>query len=100
MDGLLKQKVADRQKIAQLAEAVTDLQQTVKELTEAVGMVETVEPRKISKRDATKEIKEYFDDHRRKAFYPSDVAEALNLDYSLVEDIINALVHSGEIKFA
>ena len=47
-----------------------------------------IEARDLPRDEAKKEIAQFFDENRGEVIYPSDVAEALNLSYFLVEEII------------
>jgi DNA-binding MarR family transcriptional regulator len=56
--------------------------------------------REIPVKQAKKEIRKYFNDHHGSVLYPSDIADALNLSYLLVDDLIRELEDEGEIKRA
>jgi regulator of replication initiation timing len=57
-----------------------------------------VDCREISHEQAKKEVDSFFSDHSGETIYPSDVADALNLSYLLVEEIIEELEDEGKIR--
>lgn len=57
-----------------------------------------IELRKISPKQAKKEIKEFFSKHHGETINAADIQEALNIDISLVFEIFNKLEKEGEIK--
>jgi hypothetical protein len=59
---------------------------------------EILEIREVSKKQAKKEIRKFFKDHHGEQIYPSDIMEALAIDYDLVYEICEELEKSGEIK--
>lgn len=89
MKLLLTQNRDDRDRIAALEGEVA-------ELRTAVGLEEP-EIRSISPVQGKKEIKAYFEKHDGETVFPSDVAEALALDYDLVVELVNELETKGQI---
>ena len=57
-----------------------------------------IELRDISRDQAKSEITKFFTDHYGDVIYPSDIAEALNLSYILVEEIIEELEDASQIR--
>ena len=89
---LLNQNQDDRNRI-------TTLEREVAELRDVVGLKEP-EIRSVSRAQAKKEIKAYFEKHDGETVFPSDVAEALTLDYDLVVELIDELETNGQIAKA
>jgi hypothetical protein len=82
----------------------TENQRMQKELQAAQACQSDPEPvtelRDIPRKKAKTEIARFFKQHHGEVIYPSDVAEALSLNYLLVEEIIKELIDDGEIKRA
>ncbi len=57
-----------------------------------------IELRDISRNQAKSEITQFFKNHHGDVIYPSDIAEALNLSYILVGEIIEQLEDAGQIR--
>lgn len=57
-----------------------------------------VEIREIPSDQAKEEIRAFFKAHDGEAIYPSDVMEALSLDYDLVYEICEELEKEGAVK--
>ncbi|MBM4275932.1 MAG: hypothetical protein FJ134_15955 [Deltaproteobacteria bacterium] len=57
-----------------------------------------LEIREIPREQAKKEVRAFFEAHHGKAIYPSDVMEALALDYDLVYEICEELEKEGAVK--
>lgn len=89
---LLRQNQDDRNRI-------TTLEREVAELRNAVGLA-SPEVREISRAQAIKEIKSYFEQHDGETLFPSDLSEALDLDYDLVVELIDKLETKGQIAKA
>ena len=58
--------------------------------------MEVIEVRNVNKRKAKKEVLEYLKSHGRA--YPSDIADALRLDFDIVISIIKDLLKKGKVK--
>jgi len=54
--------------------------------------------REIPREQAKEEVRAFFKAHHGEAIYPSDVMEALSLDYDLVYEICEELEQEGKIK--
>ena len=82
-----------------LATAITDLRKQISTLSEKLEavMAGAVSTRAISDDDARKEIKGYFEELHGETIYPSDIADALNLEYEMVVRLIQELCDAGEI---
>ncbi len=80
-------------------ERIEALEQVVAELQKVIGVGRGA-LRKISKAQATEEIRAYFVQHDEQVVYPSDVVEDLNLDYDLVLEVINELEKKGKVSKA
>ena len=63
---------------------------------EKLESIKVIDIRDTSKEKAKKEIIEYLKENRKA--YPSDVADALQLDFDLVLEIIKELVQQGRAK--
>jgi len=59
---------------------------------------ELLEIREIPREQAKKEIKAYFEAHHGQNIYPSDLMDALRLDYNLVWELCNELEKEEKIK--
>ena len=59
---------------------------------------ELLEIREIPRKQAKEEVRAFFKAHHGEAIYPSDVMEALSLDYDLVYEICEELEKEGNIK--
>lgn len=59
---------------------------------------EMLQLREIPREQAKEEIRKFFQDHHGEAIYPSDILEALHLDYDLVYEICEELEKEGKIK--
>jgi hypothetical protein len=57
-----------------------------------------LEVREIPREQAKEEIRAFFKDHHGKAIYPSDVMEALSLDYDLVYELCEELEREGMVR--
>jgi hypothetical protein len=57
-----------------------------------------MEIREIPRDQAKEEVRAFFKAHDGEAIYPSDVMEALSLDYDLVYEICEELEKEGKIK--
>ncbi|MFZ0052957.1 MAG: hypothetical protein WAK96_14365 [Desulfobaccales bacterium] len=57
-----------------------------------------LEIREIPREQAKEEIRAFFKTHHGKNIYPSDVMEALSLDYDLVYEICEELEKEGMVK--
>ena len=57
-----------------------------------------LEIREIPREQAKEDIRAFFKAHHGEAIYPSDVMEALSLDYDLVYEICEELEQEGKIK--
>lgn len=57
-----------------------------------------LEIREIPREQAKEEVRAFFKAHHGEAIYPSDVMEALSLDYDLVYEICEELEQEGKIK--
>ncbi|MBI3260586.1 MAG: hypothetical protein HYZ54_14095 [Ignavibacteriae bacterium] len=66
---------------------------SVREKLESIKIIET---RDINRERAEKEIIEYLKQNKRA--YPSDIADALNLDFDLVIEVVKGLAEKGRIK--
>jgi hypothetical protein len=79
-------------------------QRMQKELQAAQACQSDPEPvtdlRDIPRKKAKTEITRFFKKHHGEVIYPSDVAEALHLNYLLVEEIIEELTDEGKIERA
>ena len=58
--------------------------------------MEIIEIRKINRRKAKKEVLGYLKSHGRA--YPSDIADALRVDFDIVISIIKDLLKEGKVK--
>ena len=54
--------------------------------------------REIPREQAKEEVRAFFKAHHGETIYPSDVMEALSLDYDLVYEICEELEQEGKIK--
>lgn len=57
-----------------------------------------LEIRDIPRDQAKEEVRAFFESHHGETIYPSDVMEALSLDYDLVYEICEELEKEGNIK--
>ena len=57
-----------------------------------------LEIREIPREQAKEEVRAFFKAHHGEAIYPSDVMEALCLDYDLVYEICEELEKEGMVK--
>ena len=80
-------------------ERIEALEEEVAELREAVGL-NLPPPRNITKTAAKKEIGAYFAQRDGEIIYPSDIAEALNLDYDFVLTVTHELEKEGKVTEA
>jgi|WetSurMetagenome_2_1015567.scaffolds.fasta_scaffold425457_3 DUF971 family protein len=66
---------------------------------EATNSAEKIlEIREISREQAKEEIRAFFKAHHGESIYPSDVMEALALDYDIVYEICEELEKEGAVK--
>ena len=63
---------------------------------EKLESIQIIDVRNVSKEKAEKEIIEYL--KKNKKAYPSDIADALQLDFDLVLEIIKELAKEGRVK--
>ena len=63
---------------------------------EKLESIKVIDVRDVGREKATKEIVEYLKDNRKA--YPSDIADALRLDFDLVLSIVKELVQEGRVK--
>ncbi len=63
---------------------------------EKLETIEIIDIRDVSKENAKKEIIDYL--KRNRKAYPSDVADALRLDFDLVLEITKELAKEGRVK--
>lgn len=63
---------------------------------EKLETIKIVDVRNVNAGKAEKEIIEFMKQNRNA--YPSDIADALNLDFDLVMDIVKNLVKAGRLK--
>ena len=63
---------------------------------EKLESIQIIDVRNVSKEKAEKEIIEYL--KKNKKAYPSDIADALQLDFDLVLEIIKGLAKEGRVK--
>lgn len=54
--------------------------------------------REIPRDQAKEEIRKFFQDHHGESIYPSDILQALHLDYDLIYEICEELEKEGKIK--
>jgi len=59
---------------------------------------EVLEIREIPRKQAKDEIRAFFKSHDGETIYPSDIMEALALDYDLVYEICEELEEEGKVK--
>jgi len=59
-----------------------------------------LEIREIPREQAKEEIRVFFKEHHGEVFYPSDIMEALSIDYDLVYEICEELEKEGMVKGA
>ncbi|MBU4233909.1 MAG: hypothetical protein KKD99_04325 [Proteobacteria bacterium] len=57
-----------------------------------------LEIREIAREQAKEEVRAFFKEHHGEAIFPSDVMEALSLDYDLVYEICEELEREGAVK--
>jgi hypothetical protein len=57
-----------------------------------------LEIREIQREQAKEEVQTYFKEHHGETIYPSDIMEALSLDYELVYEICEELEREGMVK--
>ena len=60
-------------------------------------IIEEITLREISSGQAKTEIKQYFKEHDGETIYPSDIVEALNIDYLEIEKAFEELKNEGLI---
>jgi len=63
---------------------------------EKLESVKVIDVRDVAKEKAKKEVVEYLKENQRA--YPSDVADALQLDFDLVLEIVKDLIEEGRAK--
>ncbi|HIG97778.1 MAG TPA: hypothetical protein HA230_05555 [Candidatus Aenigmarchaeota archaeon] len=63
---------------------------------EKLESIKVISVRDVSKEKAKKEVIEYLRNNKRT--YPSDIADALQLDFDIILDIIKELAKEGRIK--
>ena len=63
---------------------------------EKLESIKVIDIRDVSKEKAKKEIIEYLKNNKKA--YPSDIADALKLDFDLVLEIIKDLAKEGRVK--
>jgi len=89
--------------ISELSAAIQRLEATLasleRKITEAMPLMSRP-VRTLSNEDAKREIKEFFEANHEEILYPSDVSDALNLDYEFVERIVWELENEGKITTA
>ena len=86
---LLEQSHRDRERIEALERNVAKLQGAIS--------LDRPAPRKLSKAQAKNEIRAYFAQRDGQVVYPSDIAEALNLDFDLVSAAVHELEKEGKV---
>jgi hypothetical protein len=84
--------------LANLKADIEDLKAKVAALQATNSPEKVLEVREIPREQAKEEIRAFFRDHHGKAIYPSDVMEALSLDYDLVYGICEELEKDGAVK--
>jgi hypothetical protein len=95
--------IADLSKeISELANAINRLENTLSSLEKRIEALPLMPRpvRTLSEEDAKKEIKSFFEANHGEILYPSDVSDALNLDYEFVERIVWELENEGKIATA
>ena len=85
------------QNIDRLLAGIDDLSRRIEALEGRLEEVPAIELRELPDGDAKSEIKNYFESHHRTVLYPSDVAEALRLDYEQVTTLLEQLEKEGAI---
>ena len=63
---------------------------------EKLEPIKIVDARNLPKEKAQKEIIEYLKDNKKA--YPSDIADALQLDFNLVLSIVKDMIKEGRLK--
>ena len=63
---------------------------------EKLESIKIVDARNLPKEKAQKEIIEYLKDNKKA--YPSDIADALQLDFDLVLSIVKDMIKEGRLK--
>ena len=63
---------------------------------EKLESIKVISVRDVSKEKAKKEVIEYLRNNKKS--YPSDIADALQLDFDIVLDIVKELIKEGRIK--
>ena len=75
-----------------------DLEEEIAAMQANYAEAEVLEIRDIPRDQAKQEIKDYFEAHHGEDIYPSDVMEALFLDYDLISELCNELQREGKIE--
>ena len=65
-------------------------------IREKLESIQVIDVRNVSEEKAKKEIIEYLKSHKKT--YPSDIAEALQLDFDTVISVVKELVREGRLK--
>lgn len=93
---------AKNQRDAALRDVVADLQRQVQELRDEIAAMKVAAAPKDALELPAEEIYQlvaaYYDGHRGEPLYPSDVADALNLDAFAVFQATNRLVREGLLE--
>ncbi|HLD38713.1 MAG TPA: hypothetical protein VJB05_00175 [archaeon] len=63
---------------------------------EKLESIKVINVRDVSMEKAKKEVVEYLKNNKKS--YPSDIADALQLDFDIVLDIVKELIKEGRIK--
>ncbi|MBI5332915.1 MAG: hypothetical protein HZB65_05035 [Candidatus Aenigmarchaeota archaeon] len=65
-------------------------------IREKLESIKVIDIRNVTKDKAMKEVLDYLKKNRKA--YPSDIADALNLDFDLILEITKDLVKEGRLK--
>lgn len=75
---------------------VTTQKMAKKAVREKLESIKVIDIRDVSKEKTKKEVIEYLKENKKA--YPSDVADALQLDFDLVLSIVKELIKEGRVK--
>ncbi|MGB8840857.1 MAG: hypothetical protein WCC64_07275 [Aliidongia sp.] len=94
--GLAKTVIALEMKIDHLSERFSALEGAIGSMLHSSSVALLRED--VSDEHLKQEIKQHFVDHDGETLYPSDISDALNVDYDRVEKLIGEMAEDGKIK--
>ena len=93
-----RQEEVVSRKLQDIAMKLDNIISRIEKIESVLEADEILECRNISKEEAKKEIKAYFEEHHGENFYASDIEDNLGIEYDLVMEIFEELESEREIK--